>query len=280
MLDLFSGIGGFSLAASWVWGDELEIVSFCEIDKFCQKVLNKHWPNVQIHDDIKTLKGDQFGTIDIICGGFPCQPFSVAGKQGGARDDRALWPEMFRVIKESKPIWVIGENVAGIINMELDNYISDLEGEGYEVQAFNIPACGVDARHKRERVWILAYSEQFGCRGRNNENGDEWKIQTAGSCSSCECKVLADSKGIYAQRLKDRSGEEQFRRSCRWSIEPAMGELVNGISGGLVRFEGRTATGIKNRVNKLKALGNAIVPQVAAEIMFAIKKVMDIEKIS
>lgn len=113
-LDLFSGIGGFSLAADWVWENDHKIIGFCEIDKFCQKVLKKHWPGVPIYDDIKKLDGKQFGTVDLLTGGFPCQPFSVAGKRKGQEDDRALWPEMFRIIQESKPHWIIGENIVVI----------------------------------------------------------------------------------------------------------------------------------------------------------------------
>ncbi|MGB5217358.1 MAG: DNA (cytosine-5-)-methyltransferase [Smithella sp.] len=156
-LSLFSGIGGFDLAALWVW-PELEIVSFCEIDSFCQKVLKKHWPDVPCHSDIKTLRGDNFGTIDFLYGGFPCQPYSVAGKRKGKEDDRALWPEMFRVIQEAKPRWIIGENVAGFVNMGLDDCLSDLESKGYETTAFIIPACAVNAPHRRDRVWIVANS--------------------------------------------------------------------------------------------------------------------------
>ena len=130
-LDLFSGIGGFALAASWVWGEQHEIVSFCEIERYPQMVLKKHWPNIPIHDDIKTMKGDKYGTIDLVSGGFPCQPYSVSGKQLGKEDDRALWPEMLRVIKEAKPRWVVGENVTGFVNMELDISLSDMEAEGY-----------------------------------------------------------------------------------------------------------------------------------------------------
>ena len=129
ILDLFSGIGGFSLAADWLgW----ETVAFCEQDKFCQKVLAKHWPNIPIFDDIKKLKGDQFnGAIDMVVGGFPCQPWSTAGKRKGSDDHRHLWPEMLRVIKEVRPRWVIGENVAGIVNMALESVCADLEAEGF-----------------------------------------------------------------------------------------------------------------------------------------------------
>jgi len=156
MLDLFSGIGGFSLAASWT--GQIETVSFCEIEPYCQKVLNKHWPDVPIYPDIKELKGEDIGPVDIVCGGFPCQPFSCAGKRRGKEDDRHLWPEMFRVIQETKPTWVVGENVAGFRNMALDDALADLEGERYEVQTFIIPALSVGAPHLRERIWIMANS--------------------------------------------------------------------------------------------------------------------------
>ena len=160
VLDLFSGIGGFSLGLESVG---METVAFCEMDAFCQKVLKKHWPNVPIHSDIKELDGNEYrGAVELICGGFPCQPFSVAGEQRGAEDDRALWPEMLRVICEVQPTWVIGENVSGIINMELDNVLSDLEAEGYAAQTFVLPACSVDAKHRRDRVWIVAHSNGQG----------------------------------------------------------------------------------------------------------------------
>tara|TARA_R100000654_G_scaffold39457_1_gene65234 strand:+ start:926 stop:2023 length:1098 start_codon:yes stop_codon:yes gene_type:complete len=160
VLDLFSGIGGFSLGLESVG---METVAFCEMDAFCQKVLKKHWPNVPIHSDIKELDGHEYrGAVELICGGFPCQPFSVAGEQRGAEDDRALWPEMLRVIREVQPTWVIGENVSGIINMELDNVLSDLEAEGYAAQTFVLPACSVDAKHRRDRVWIVAHADSQG----------------------------------------------------------------------------------------------------------------------
>ncbi|KKL57989.1 hypothetical protein LCGC14_2229920, partial [marine sediment metagenome] len=166
-LDLFSGIGGFALAASWVWGDEHDIHSFVEIDPFCQKVLKKHWPDVPIHSDIKEYKHD--GTaIDLLTGGFPCQPFSQAGKQRGQKDDRYLWPAMLDTIRKVQPTWIIGENVAGIINMELNKVLSDLEGSGFEVQSFLIPACAVDAPHQRDRVWIVGKSENIRCAQRSD----------------------------------------------------------------------------------------------------------------
>ena len=160
-LDLFSGIGGFALAARWVgW----ETVGFCEIDPYCQQVLRKHWPDVPIYDDVRELTGETVGHVDIITGGYPCQPFSVAGKRRGEADDRHLWPEFARLIRELRPRWVVGENVAGHINMGLDDVLSDLEGLGYTWEAFVIPACAVNAPHRRDRVWFVADSLGTGIR--------------------------------------------------------------------------------------------------------------------
>lgn len=275
LLDLFSGIGGFSLAARWAG---LDTVQFVEYDSYCQKVLNKNFPGVPIHGDIKTFKG-QPGSADIISGGFPCQPFSVAGQRRGAEDDRALWPEMFRIIKEVRPTWVVGENVTGIVNMELDNVLSDLEGEGYETQTFIIPACAVDAKHRRNRVWIVAHSD--GVR-RKRECGEEQK-RTAkygenvsdtrrkptgteksrgNGKESCDnvtrCgEVVADTESVHAQGQHDGQGKGESGRGCRWPIEPNLGQVANGIP---------------QRVDRLTALGNAIVPQVAYEIFRNIVK--------
>ena len=166
-IDLFSGIGGFALAANWVGWDT---IAFCEIDPFCQKVLKKHWPDVPIFDDIKTLTADEIkektgwdgSEPTIISGGFPCQPYSTAGKRKGNADDRVLWLEMFRVIREVKPAWVVAENVRGLLSIEggmvFEQVCADLEGEGYEVQPFIIPACAVNAPHRRDRVWIIAHA--------------------------------------------------------------------------------------------------------------------------
>lgn len=160
-LDLFSGIGGFALAAQMVGG--IETAAFCEIDPWARQVLAKNFPNVPIHDDIKTLNPNDYGKIDIITGGFPCQPISSCGPQRGQADNRYLWPEMLRVIKESKPRWVLGENVAAIDGVVLESVLSGLEAEGYEVRAFGIPACAVGAGHIRERRWILAHPSRH-CR--------------------------------------------------------------------------------------------------------------------
>lgn len=167
-LSLFSGIGGIDIAAEWAG---LETVGQCEWANFPTKILEKHWPTVPKWKDIRSLTRESFyertglRTVDVISGGFPCQPFSVSGKRRGKEDDRFLWPEMLRVIKELRPSWVIGENVAGIINMELDNVLSDLESQGYETRAFVLPACAVDAPHRRDRVFIVAHAYRTRLQG-------------------------------------------------------------------------------------------------------------------
>jgi len=158
-LDLFSGIGGFALAAGWAG---FETVGFCDNEPYAQAVLKKHWPNVPIHGDIKTLDGTAYRGVTLLTGGFPCQPFSNAGKRRGKDDDRYLWPQMLRVIQEARPDWIVGENVVGIIGLALDQVCSDLEAEGYEVEPIIIPACGVDAPHRRNRVWVVAGGGRCG----------------------------------------------------------------------------------------------------------------------
>jgi DNA (cytosine-5)-methyltransferase 1 len=154
VLDLFSGIGGFSLGLERAG---MQTVAFCEIDPYCRAVIKKHWPDIPCHEDVRTIP--DIG-CDLICGGFPCQPFSVAGKQRGTADDRHLWPAMLEVIKRERPAWVLGENVAGLIRLGLDGVLSDLETEGYSCRTFAIPACSVGAFHRRERLWIVAHAQR------------------------------------------------------------------------------------------------------------------------
>ena len=155
-LDLFSGIGGFALGLSWAGG--FETVAFCDNEPFAQEILKKRWPNVPIYEDVRTINEKELGKIDIITGGFPCQPWSLAGARKGADDDRDLWPEMVAIIENLQPKWVIGENVRGFINepLGLQRTLSDLESIGYQAIPYIIPASGGGAFHRRERVWIIA----------------------------------------------------------------------------------------------------------------------------
>jgi DNA (cytosine-5)-methyltransferase 1 len=312
MLDLFSGIGGFSLAASWTGG--IETVAFCEIEPYCQKVLHKHWPDVPIYPDIKQLRGEDIGSVDIVCGGFPCQPFSCAGKQRGKEDDRYLWPEMFRVIQETKPTWVIGENVAGLIELGLEDCFFNLEAEGYEVQALIIPACAVNAPHRRDRIWIVGYSKgnhaqqskecdagrkgtvpqenRIGFRSEfsrpsslmanaDREHGKRWpepqqpnsasgaarfkSYRGSADVSNSQCRGL--QSGIQQRTWSEAKFFAEDGRNTRrnytrgmWDAEPGMGRLAYGIPRAVVR-------------DKLKALGNSIVPQVAYQILQGIVEI-------
>lgn len=261
-LDLFSGIGGFAFAAKSIWGKAYKNVGFCEIDKFCHKVLRKNFGNdINIIEDIHNLKGDEFGTVDLITGGFPCQPYSVAGKRKGASDDRALWGEMFRVIKEAKPDWIIGENVTGIINMELDKVLADLEGEDYKTESFIIPACAVNAPHRRDRVWIIAHTESNN--KRNARICDKEENLSTGRYYS---NLFGDTtgKGLeIAEALQQLQSFQNAKRGYSRSWLQVASEFC-GMDDG-----------IPNRVDRLRSLGNAIVPQVAMVLLAALKAVDD-----
>ncbi len=304
VLDLFSGIGGFSLGLERAG---FETIAFCEIDPFCQKVLKKHWPDVPIYEDVRELTAerleqDGIEKPNVITGGYPCQPFSVAGKRQGEADDRHLWPEVARLIQEFNPDWFIGENVAGHITMGLDEVLSDLEGLGYAARPIVIPACAVDADHRRDRIWIVAHSKSIrhgkgrrsedvlkaygrsyrqvfikpGESGENvanskrmrelqQEGGEQDQRRWAGNSS----EVLANANGNNAQRQQPRchdskNGEDQGERQTgfcggarHWEAEPAVGRVANGIP---------------RRVDRLRALGNAVVPQIPEIIGRAIKE--------
>lgn len=194
ILDLFSGIGGFSLGLEAT--GHFETKAFCEIEPYCQQILKKHWPEVPIFNDIRTLKGTDIGTIDIITGGYPCQPFSVAGKQKAEQDPRHLWPEYFRLIQELKPTWVIGENVSGHIKLGLDSVLEDLASEGYSTRTFSISASSIGANHKRERVWTianLANSERLGWTERSKKS-EEFKREESSDQFDNSSKRLTESK--------------------------------------------------------------------------------------
>lgn len=221
-LSLFSGIGGLDLAAEWAG---FETVGQCEFADYPTKVLEKHWPDVPRWRDIRTLTKDSFyektglRTVDIISGGFPCQPFSTAGKRRGTDDERFLWPEMLRVIRELRPTWVLGENVPGIINMALDQVLASLDDEDYETQSFVIPAASVGAWHKRERIVIVAYNMRKR-NGINRTPEDAAKVCREG---------VSDGRGIPWNDMRER-----------WENQPEMGRMVYGVQDGIYRPDSDT----------------------------------------
>lgn len=236
----FSGIGGFDLAADWMDWDN---VFHCEINKFSQEVLKKHWPKAITYGDIKKTNFTfHRGNIDIITGGFPCQPYSVVGDQRGEADERHLWPEMLRAIKEIQPSWVVGENVSGIITqgngIAFERICQDLENEGYEVQPFIIPATAVGAKHIRSRVWIVAYSSIFA-----NAKKDQ---------GTCAKRSTGDT------RDNDSRGNRSQIPSFEGSLSaPRVLRAINGIPNG---------------VDRNKSLGNAIIPKIAYKIFKTIEQ--------
>ena len=287
LLDLFSGIGGFSLGLEST--GFFETIGFVEKDKFCQKVLKKHWNNINIEEDIRNVKGERYAA-DIITGGFPCQPFSVAGKRKSTADDRYLWDEMLRVIREVKPSWIVAENVEGIVNinegMVLRQVLNDLENEGFQSQCIIIPASGIGAWHQRKRIWIVSHSnsrlsvrenEEIQSRGNAINNGsedvsnsDSWLCGGRGTelksgddriwgfCSEKEKQTRNDirCKTIGCNAVL---GKERTNKSW-WEIESELCGTVNGVSYELD----------KDRSNRIKSLGNSIVPQIARQIGLSI----------
>ena len=248
-LDLFSGIGGFALAAQWAG---IETVAFCEIDKFCRKVLNKNFPGIPIHDDIKTLNGADYAGIDIVTGGYPCQPFSIAGKQRAQADDRHLWPEMFRVITQAKPTWVVCENVYGHVTLGLDEVLHDLEGGGYTAQSFVVPALAAGANHRRDRIFIVAYSTSDG--------------RDESAATSSDEKTDAE----WRKEKQDKDRDNERRGGLRIALERVCGSTRGwGTEPPTLRVD----DGLPDRMDRCKSLGNAIVPQVAYEILRCIRAV-------
>jgi DNA-cytosine methyltransferase len=254
LLDLFSGIGGFSLGLESTGG--FETIAFVEKDDFCQKVLKKHWPNITIEGDIRNVKGDKY-EADVITGGFPCQPFSVAGKRKGTDDDRYLWDETIRVVRECKPRWFIGENVEGLININngvvLRQVQTDLEKEGFEVQCLVIPASGVGAWHQRKRIWIMGYSKHNGysstkIKGRydkTNDNSEKRKNQTSEfertSSPTNNGNVWLDASNSESSRHRGRSSQEC--KNGEWSFLQGkqkgrkMGSEIKGCNGDVSNSE-------------------------------------------
>ena len=342
LLDLFSGIGGFSLGLEST--GYFETIAFVEKDKFCQQVLKKNFKNIPIESEVRNVKGERYAA-DIITGGFPCQPFSVAGKRRGTDDDRYLWDETIRIIRECKARWFIGENVEGIINIQdgmvLRQVQDDLEKEGFQVQCLVIPASSIGAWHQRKRVWILAYSKHNGShRSKGNETiessnqSKEWlfirddqdvsntntgfsvreneEVQARGNTINDGSKDVPNtnsfghrgwsSKGCTNERWsflpREQEGREMGSETSRcdvdvsntneqrtqvqikrkhtsikmsgsssqktwWQTQSSLCRVPNGLSYELD----------KDRTNRIKSLGNSIVPLIARELGLAIMKV-------
>ena len=322
-LDLFSGIGGFSLGLEAT--GEFETVAFCDIDPYCRKVLHKHWPHVKQFEDIKelnydTLKANGIDHIDIITGGYPCQPFSVAGRKKGEEDPRHLWPEYFRLVKELRPTWVIGENVSGHIKLGLDTVLEDLESEGYSARTFSISASSIGANHQRERVWIVANSRQHGrgieptwnteSVGRGTSEETEWSTNTSTPSRSSEgTETMANTESFFSNGRRDNEHTEE--RNTERKIGRESSNVANTEREGLQRSEqyethtgktetqfaasqsfktagdhwavepnvGRVAHGVPKRVDRLKSLGNSLVPHIPYFIGCVIIECLDaIEK--
>jgi DNA (cytosine-5)-methyltransferase 1 len=258
VLDLFAGLGGFSLGLERTGG--FRTVAFCEIEPFPRRVLAKHWPEVPIYEDVRTLKGSDVGPVDVICGGYPCQPFSYAGVRKGAHDDRHLWPEYLRLINELRPTWVIGENVAGHITMGLDQVLSDLEGADYTARAFVIPAVAVNAPHRRDRVWIIGHA-----------NKDSKPACAVNEKARRMPRMVADANRINEQGQQPSLVDQKERAR---QVKRQVGPRIAGIGGQWVTEPGicRVAHGVPDRSHRLAALGNAVVPQIPELIGRAILK--------
>jgi len=294
LLDLFSGIGGFSLGLERSGG--FKTVAFCEVEPFCQKILTKHWPEVPIYGDVRELNADRLAAdgigIDAICGGFPCQDISTAGKGAGIEGERSgLWSEYARLIGELRPRYVFVENVAALLSRGLDRVLGDLAALGYDAEWHCIPASAVGAPHRRDRIWIVAYTPLMQCNGsddhareclegqpfskfgngsgqsnvadarRLNGNGrpNIKKSALAETAKWCQAasdveqrrQMVADTNSPQRQgrRISSRVFEEHANISCPgwWEIEPDVGRVANGVPAWS---------------HRLKALGNAVVPQI------------------
>lgn len=273
---LFSGIGGFDLAAEQIgWHNLLH----CEIDPFNRKILNYYWPEAKSYADITTTDFTIWrGKIGLLTGGFPCQPFSVAGKMLGTEDARNLWPEMLRAIREMAPRYVVAENVSGLLSwsegLQFEQVCTDLEGEGYEVQPLIAPAAGVGAPHKRDRVWIVAYSPR--CNDRKSLGSAE-KRQAQQFRNSAISKAASNTKRSRSQKYKPaaftdrprpskRLGNSELSNFEQFPTQPPIYGRNDGLSD---KLDGITLSSLRRK--SIAAYGNAIVPQVALQIFKAIE---------
>jgi DNA (cytosine-5)-methyltransferase 1 len=296
VLDLFSGIGGFSLGLEST--GNFKTIAFCEKDEFCQKVLQKNFKNIPIEGEIRNVKGEKY-QADVVTGGFPSQPFSVAGKRKGTDDDRYLWDETIRVVRECKPKYFIGENVEGLINIQegmvLRQVQTDLEKEGFEVQCLVIPASGIGAWHQRKRVWIIGCNvsnsdsrmqRRWGTIGESGANeiwgfyssekkqsSNDIRSKTIGCDDILREENVTNTNSKRSQRYGLQSNNLQKgnkttinsnnnieEQQTWWQTQSEFCGVPNGVSYELD----------KDRANRVKALGNSIVPQIARELGKAI----------
>ena len=294
---LFSGIGGFDLASEWMgWENSFH----CEWHPFAQKILKYYWPNSISYEDItKTDFTIHRGGIDILTGGFPCQPYSSAGKRLGKEDDRHLWPEMCRAIREIKPTWVVGENVRGLVSwnggMVFEEVQADLESEGYEVQSFILPAASVNAPHRRDRIWFIAYnasysssigfckhssrkelfSETFGTQLWMDKQNATYSERIRLEHGTKSRQIRGEEENSSGKRNKSSLSTKAIsnERKPNWEYFPTQSPICDGNDGISDRLDGITFS--KWRKESIKGGGNAIVPQVALQIFKAIQHYED-----
>ena len=322
-VDLCSGIGGFALGFQWAGLSEPQL--FCDIEPWCRKILQQHWPNVPVASDVKELASDPERFVpdcDILTAGYPCQPFSFAGQRKGEEDDRHIWPYILKIVASKRPTWCVFENVYGHISLGLDTVLSDLEREGYSTRTFVVPACGVNAPHKRNRVWIVAHTDnprQSSGEGepRTSQEGDNtgWVRPNVSDTDSIGLQEHGHSEptvtvgegssngsNTSGSRLSGnhRGRSEQLTQDTRQDVPNPTGIGVQGLWASWEQEShphegqevslcdsqrgrqtiwdvepnvGRVANGIPKRVDRIKGLGNAIVPQIAQRIAWTIKEI-------
>lgn len=299
-VDLCSGIGGFALG--FEWAGLSQPILFCDTDEWCRKVLNKHWPDVPIANDVKDFANepDRIPDCDIITAGYPCQPFSVAGEQKGTEDDRHIWPYIHQIVAHKRPAWCVFENVYGHVALGLDQVLLDLETEGYAARTFVVPACSVDAPHRRDRLWIVGNTQHNGLSaatvtrsteeaGRRASQGQDTTVKSQGASRPDDDEAVAyandqrpqgwvsgrqdtEWQGVDGHAGCSGAAHGQSNKNQR-PTQSRLGGMANGIPDWLDEPDDipRVSTGQKDRTNRLKGLGNAIVPQIAMQIGLTIK---------
>jgi len=271
VLDLFSGIGGFSLGLERAG---METIAFCEIEEYPRRVLKKHWPDVPVFEDVRKLRGEHVGSVDVICGGFPCQDLSVAGKQEGIDGGRSgLWSECARLLGEIQPKYAIFENVTNLLNGRRGAWFKrvlwDISQVGYDAEWHCIPASSVGAPHERDRVWIIAYADKDAndknkIRARKKEKiqGERWPKRLPGMSFRASNRLLSNTNKTQCKRgrLSQRIQKEHanFGSKGGWEVEPRVDRVANGIP---------------KQMDRLGCLGNAVVPQIPEIIGRAIMRV-------